>query len=143
MKCIPPAAMQSITTSPLFIAVNRPLAEYETDPVVAGRFGRAFRLDVCRDGTLTIRKHGQKAFNDRALPVYSVDTKQEALDLQVLLCFTVHNQHPDMRKGATWMKINDMKAIALAGQMPVLTLEQHTAFRKKITAIHACMMAHR
>ena len=46
-------------------------------------FGRAIMIDICKDGTISFRNRGSRAFNGKALPVFSVDTEQEANSIQV------------------------------------------------------------
>ncbi len=85
MKCLTPH-VGAIQRSPLFQAVTRKLSEYvkdETTYKTAGIYSRRWRLDLCRDGTLSIRRKGQVAINDgRSIPVFSVDKKADALRLQ-------------------------------------------------------------
>ena len=67
---------------------------------------RPVYLHVCKDGTVTYRRKGQKVFNDRALPVFTVDTESQAVDLQVRFCRAQWTEHPRL-PGQTWYKLNE------------------------------------
>lgn len=145
MKCLNPSQVRDIMKTALWQAVNRPLEEYaamtEDDaPVLI--YSRKYRIDVCRDGTCTIRLHGQQSINGgRSLPVYSVDTRKQAERLQLLLCFTVHNKHPDLAEKESWMKINDIRTVKNTERsIPVLTVAEHRAFSLKVATVHALLM---
>ena len=65
---------------------------------------RPILFHCCRDRTLTYRQPGEPVFNDIALPVFSVDTIEEAEELQILVCERVHVNHPAM-PNKPWYKI--------------------------------------
>lgn len=53
-----------------------------------------WRLDLCRDGTLSLRKHGEKPFNGVAVPIYHHDDKEVLKDVQTLMCRLAHGRDP-------------------------------------------------
>ena len=67
---------------------------------------RPVYLHVCKDGTVTYRRKGQKVFNGRALPVFTVDNEEQALDIQVRFCRAQWVEHPQL-PGQTWYKLNE------------------------------------
>jgi len=67
-------------------------------------FDRPVLLHVCKDGTITYRRVGQPVFNDRALPFFSVNTEEEARNMQVLMCAAQHGPHPDLLTDETWYR---------------------------------------
>lgn len=71
-------------------------------------YGRRFMLHVCKDGTVTYRDTavGEKVFNGRALPVFSVDTVEEAKQIQIRFCRLQYGSHPLM-PGRPWYKLNE------------------------------------
>lgn len=64
---------------------------------------RPVMLHVCKDGTITFRRHGQPVFNGMALPFFSVESEEEAQTLQVLMCSAQYGEHPDL-PGQTWYR---------------------------------------
>lgn len=69
-------------------------------------YGRRFMLHVCKDGTVTYRDKvaREKVFNGRALPVFSVDTVEEAKAVQIRFCKLQYGSHPLM-PGRPWFKL--------------------------------------
>lgn len=67
---------------------------------------RPVLIDCCKDGTITYRRKGSPSFNGAALPVFSVDTEDEARYLQVLICKAQYNEHP-LKPGETWYRLSD------------------------------------
>jgi hypothetical protein len=65
---------------------------------------RKIRIDVCKDGTVTYVPRGEPPFNGAALPVHSVDTVEEAQQIQVTLCRCQYVEHPLM-PGKPWYKL--------------------------------------
>lgn len=63
-----------------------------------------FLIDCCRDGTLTYRPRRSPPFNGAALPVFSVDTPEEAYDLIVLVGKLQYDEHPDL-PGRPWYRL--------------------------------------
>jgi hypothetical protein len=69
------------------------------------RLDRPILIHCCKDGTITYRTRKQKIFNDVALPVFSVDTIEEAKTLQIIFCRKAYANHPKM-PGQPWYKLN-------------------------------------
>lgn len=71
-------------------------------------YGRRFMIHVCKDGTVTYRDKvaREKVFNGRALPVFSVDTAEEAKQIQVRFCRLQYEKHPLM-PSKPWYKLNE------------------------------------
>jgi hypothetical protein len=70
-----------------------------------GRLARPIMVHVCKDRTLSYRQRGQPSFNGRALPVFSVETEEEAEDLLILVGTRVHADHPQLPAGRPWLKL--------------------------------------
>jgi hypothetical protein len=93
---------------------------------------KAWVIHCCKDRTLTINRKGEPAFNGRALPVYSVGTREEAEDLVVAVCRVQYGEHPQL-PGQLWRKIT------LDGQLdfkPYLDVEDLDAVSAKLARIH-------
>ena len=69
---------------------------------------RAVTIHICKDGTVTYRMKGQKAFNGIAFPVFSVDTEQQAKDLQTRFCRLSTFHHPKMKPQEKWYKLSNL-----------------------------------
>jgi len=69
---------------------------------------RAVMIHVCKDKTLTYRTRGQPSFNGLALPVFSVDTNEEAQALQLLCCARQYGLHPLM-PSETWYRLSALE----------------------------------
>lgn len=71
-------------------------------------YKRRYMIHVCKDGTVTYRdtEAGEKVFNGRALPVFSVDTIEDAKSIQVRFCRLQYGSHPLM-PGKPWYKLNE------------------------------------
>ncbi len=69
-------------------------------------FDRPIMIHVCKDGTVTYRKRGEPVFNGVALPVFSVETVEEAKQLQVRFCRLMYGRHPDPRGPENWYRLN-------------------------------------
>lgn len=69
-------------------------------------YKRRYMIHVCKDGTVTYRDTvtKEKVFNGRALPVFSVDTVEEAKRIQVRFCKLQYGNHPLM-PGRSWYKV--------------------------------------
>lgn len=65
---------------------------------------RPIKIHVCKDRTLSYRAKGEPVFNGRALPVFSVDTKEEAEQLFLLTGRLQYTEHPQM-PGKLWRKV--------------------------------------
>lgn len=71
-------------------------------------YKRRYMIHVCKDGTVTYRDTvtGEKVFNGRALPVFSVDTPEEAKRIQICFCRLQYKKHPLM-PDRPWFKLNE------------------------------------
>jgi hypothetical protein len=78
----------------------------KTNKDLIDAYSRRFMLHVCKDGTVTYRDKsiGEKVFNGSALPVFSVDTADEAKWIQVRFCKLQYESHPLM-PGKPWYKM--------------------------------------
>ena len=75
-------------------------------PVVPDdHLSRAVMIHCCKDRTLSYRTRDEKVFNGRALPVFSVDTKEEAESLLTLVGCVQYERHPLM-PDRPWRKVN-------------------------------------
>lgn len=72
-------------------------------------FDRPIMLHVCKDGTVSYRDASkrEKVFNGVALPVFSVDTVEEAEQLQTRFCRKMWGTHPEMKRGTPWYVLNN------------------------------------
>jgi hypothetical protein len=55
---------------------------------------RPILIDICLDGTLTYRAKKEKVFNGDALPIFSVNSKEEAKQLLVMCGSKQYQNHP-------------------------------------------------
>jgi hypothetical protein len=62
-------------------------------------------IHICKDGTISYRQHGEPVFNGVALPVFSVDTVEEAQALQILCCARQYVEHPQL-PGKPWYRLS-------------------------------------
>src|SRR3954462_15170001 len=62
-------------------------------------------IHCCKDRTLTYRTRDEPIFNDVALPVYSVDSKEEAERLINTVGVLQYEEHP-LLPGRPWRKID-------------------------------------
>lgn len=81
---------------------------------------RPILLDLCKDGTVTYRSQGEPSFNGMALPVFSVDTAEQAEAIQVRFCRRQYASHPRLL-GKPWYRwtdfsgeLDDMQAVTEA-----------------------------
>jgi len=74
-----------------------------TNEEINAAFKRRYMIHVCADGTVTYRDTvtKEKVFNGRALPVFSVDTIEEAKAIQIRFCRLQYGSHPLM-PGRSW-----------------------------------------
>lgn len=70
-----------------------------------GDLSRPVMIHICKDGTISYRQMGERIFNGVALPVFSVDTVEEAHSLQVLCGAAQWEEHPKM-PGKTWYRLS-------------------------------------
>lgn len=68
---------------------------------------RPILIDLCKDGTVTYRRKGERSFNNAALPVFSVKTIKEAQALQVHFCKLQYASHPLLPRQTGWYRISD------------------------------------
>lgn len=68
-----------------------------------GDIGRPVVIHVCKDGTISYRRHGEPVFNGVALPVFSVDTVEQAQAVQVRFGRMQYEPHPQM-PGRPWYR---------------------------------------
>jgi hypothetical protein len=73
------------------------------------RLTRPILIHCCKDGTITYRTRREKIFNGVALPVFSVDTIEQAEALQVRFCRLQKVNHPLM-PGKGWFTLNHFKS---------------------------------
>lgn len=73
-------------------------------------FSRPIMLHVCKDGTLTYRDKTkrEKVFNGVALPVFSVDTVEEAQRIQTHFCSLQYTRHPHKNGPEKWYVVSPM-----------------------------------
>jgi hypothetical protein len=71
---------------------------------IEGVFLRNIMLHVCKDGTLTYRDKTKRepVFNGVALPVFSVDTIEEAKRIQTRFCRLQYGKHPHSKGPEQW-----------------------------------------
>ncbi len=79
-----------------------------TNEEINAAFKRRYMIHVCKDGTVTYRDTAtkEKVFNGRALPVFSVDTVDDAQAIQIRFCRLQYGSHPLM-PGKPWYKLNE------------------------------------
>jgi hypothetical protein len=133
-------------TSPLLV----PLSEFAPRHSLPdySRFRDPVFIHCCKDGTFSTRRPNEKIFNGVALPVYVVPSMEHAIQLQVLMCFSVHAVHPAMKRGEPWYKFNDIRQSPHQSkslppwegmEIPVFEVDD----LPKLTAkIHACYRVH-
>lgn len=66
-------------------------------------FSRPVMIHVCKDGTISYRTKAEPVFNGVAMPVFSVDTIEQALDAQVMFGRKQYVDHPQL-PGRPWYK---------------------------------------
>lgn len=98
-----------------------------------------YLIHCCKDRTLTYRTKEQPIFNGVAIPVYSVDTQQEAEDLIILTCRKQYKEHPLMR-GKPWFKITLDGALDFK---PYLDYEDLDAVKAKLKNSHEILKSRR
>ena len=69
-------------------------------------YNRKILIHVCKDGTISYRTREQPIFNGRALAVFSVDTVEQAKDIQVLFGRRQYGEHPEI-PGQPWYRWTD------------------------------------
>lgn len=77
-----------------------------TNEEINAAYKRRYMIHVCADGTVTYRDTvtKEKVFNGVALPVFSVDTVEEAKVIQTRFCKLQYGSHP-LTPGKPWYKV--------------------------------------
>jgi hypothetical protein len=88
---------------------------------------RTYLIFVCKDGTVTYGPKGTPPFNGVALPVHSVDSIDEARQVQVALCRRQYVSHPDM-PGQPWYVLS--KFSGNTGDLPRVAEEMQRISRQ-------------
>lgn len=101
-------------------------------------FSRPIKIHCCKDRTLTYRNKLQPIFNKVALPVFSVNSVDEARQLIALVSNRQYDEHP-LNPGDTWWKIDMGPNIHLFDD-PVTQLPEVT---KKLAAAYELMLSHK
>lgn len=65
---------------------------------------RPIKIHLCRDGTISYRRDREPILNGVALPVFSVDTEEQAKAIQVRFGRRQYTEHPD-QPGRSWYKL--------------------------------------
>lgn len=65
---------------------------------------RKWLIHCCKDKTISWRTRDMPIFNGVAIPVYSVETQEEAEALAILCCRKQYKEHPQI-PGKPWYKI--------------------------------------
>lgn len=70
---------------------------------------RTYMIHVCKDGTVSYRNAVKKEpiFNGVALPVFSVDTEEQAKAIQVRFCRCQWEEHP-LIPGKPWYRLSKL-----------------------------------
>ena len=95
---------------------------------------RRFVIQVCHDGTVTIRRRDEPVFNGAALPAYAVDSRQEAVRIRVLMCQRVPAKHP-LLPNDDWYKLNGYGTV----DRPTVEVEELPAITEKFRRVHAVL----
>jgi hypothetical protein len=95
---------------------------------------RPVLIHCCKDKTLSYRTRKQRILNGVALPVFSVDSIDEAEALLTLVGRTQYNEHPQMR-GRPWRKITLDGFLDLVPHLEIKDLDAVTAKLAKAYAI--------
>jgi len=69
-------------------------------------FSRPVLINLCKDGTITYRTVSQAPFNGAALPVFTVDTVEDAQALQVAFGKLQYTRHPLMSGKTPWYRLH-------------------------------------
>lgn len=81
----------------------KPKKQHPTQ-VVNLELGRPVLIHVCKDRTLSFRERNEKVFNGVALPVFSVENKDEARHLILMVGRKQYSNHP-LIPNEDWYKI--------------------------------------
>src|SRR5689334_521905 len=77
-----------------------------TKPSSFHELTRAVRIYLCKDGTISYRPSTEPSFNGSALPVFSVDTVEQARAVQVRFGRLQYGEHPQL-PGRPWYRWTD------------------------------------
>lgn len=69
---------------------------------------RAIVIHICKDGTISYRTREEPVFNGVALPVFTVDTVEQAEAIQVRFGRRQYTEHPQI-PGKGWYKISRLR----------------------------------
>lgn len=83
-------------------------------------------IHCCQDKTLTYRTKDEPVFNGRALPVFSVNTKDEAEALIVSVGRCQYEEHPEI-PGKPWYKMTMDGEVDFRPYLEIKDLEAVTA----------------
>lgn len=72
----------------------------------ADDFSRPVYIHICRDGTISYRRRGEKVFNGVALPVFTVDNVEQAEAAQTRFGRLQYIAHP-LLPGKPWYRWTD------------------------------------
>ena len=67
---------------------------------------RPIVVHLCQDGTITYRTRSEPVFNGVALPVFTVNTEEQAKEIQARFCRRQYTEHPQ-QPGRPWWKWTD------------------------------------
>lgn len=93
---------------------------------------REVLIHCCKDRTLTYRTRREPIFNGVALPVFSVDSKEEAETLLLLVGRRQYVEHPKL-PGRPWLKITldgalDLKLHLDLDDLPAVTAKLQSRY---------------
>jgi hypothetical protein len=69
-------------------------------------FKRPIVIYICKDGTISYRHKSEPVFNGRALPVFTVDTVDQAKAVQARFGRLQYGEHPQ-QPGLPWYRWTD------------------------------------
>lgn len=69
---------------------------------------RPIVIHICKDGTISYRRRGEKVFNGVALPVFTVDTVEQAEAIQIRFGRRAYSEHPDI-PGKPWYRLSRLR----------------------------------
>ena len=89
-------------------------------------FSRPIMIDISKDGTVSIRQRKAKSLAGTAIPVFSVDTVEEAMRLLTYLCTEQTGVHPWM-PGERWYVFDDFTGVE---DLPQITQQFVDAYQR-------------
>ncbi len=87
---------------------------------------RAILIDVCKDKTLSYRIRKKLPFNKVAIPVFSVNTFEEARRLILLVGRKQYDPHPQLPADQPWFKVTLDGALDFKQYLEITDLEAVT-----------------